>query len=162
MAGCDRSRPYILPTSFGRAHLIAPRCFCALLLILLLAGCSGAATPTPMPSPLQAGDIPSYPNVTGAVSSLDSRSFPQAGQYDSVRALTFSSPDDSATIRLWYKDQLTAKGWQVVADGSSLLGLTTTNRDKLIELFLSSSTSGVNKTKVVAFYATGRKPTPTP
>jgi hypothetical protein len=145
--GRDESRPYILRASF-------------VLLLVLLAGCGGG-TPTNNPV-VTPGDLPNYPNVIGSLSTLDSNSFPQAGQYTSVQAFTFTSPDDSATIRLWYKDQLTAKGWQVVADGTNLLGLTTASRDKLIELFLSSSTSGAAKTKVVAYYATGRKPTPTP
>lgn len=149
--GRDKSRPYVLRAAF-------------VLLVLLLAGCGGSSpATTPIPAPFIApGNLPSYANVIGSISTLSSKSFPQAGQYDAVQAFTFSSPDDSAIIRLWYKQQLTAKGWQVVADGANLLGLTTASRDKLIELFLTGSTAGSAKTKVVVYYATGRKPTPTP
>jgi hypothetical protein len=145
--GRDKSRPYILRASF-------------VLLVLLLAGCGGGGFATNTPVALPA-DLPAYPNTDRGLSTIDSRSFPQIAQYDNAEGFTFTSPDSAAAIRLWYKDQLTSKGWQVVADGSNLLGLTTANRDKLIELFLTSSASGAGSTKVVVYYASGRKPTPT-
>lgn len=123
---------------------------------MALAACGGE---NPTPTSITIGDLPSYPHVSVAATSFDPGAFPQQGQYDSVQAITFTSPDDSATIRTWYKQQLTAKGWMVVADAPSLLGLTPTDRSKLIELFISANSSG---SKVIAYYASGRKPTPTP
>ncbi len=147
--GRVKSRPYILWASF-------------VLLVLLLAGCGGdQATSTPTIN-VQLGDLPSYPNLAGTVTTMDSASFPQIAQWSSVQGITFISPDDSVTIRQWYKQQLTAKGWLVVADAPNLLGLVPNNREQLIELFLSPSGSGVAGTKVLAYYATGRKPTPAP
>ena len=132
----------------------------ALLLVVLLAGCSvNQPTPTPIVN-VQLGDLPSYPNVVGAITSVDSKAFPQATQYNYVQAITFTSPDESGTIRQWYKQQLTSKGWQVVADAPNLLGIVPANRDKLIELFFTPS--GAGSTRVIAYYASGRKPTPIP
>ncbi len=144
----------------------------ALLLVLLLAGCGGGtATNTPViirggiatnTAVVLPADLPSYPNLVGGLATLDSGSFPQRGQYDAVQAFTFTSLDSVAAIGQWYKDQLTSKGWQVIANGTTLLGLTTANRDKLIEIFFTPSAGAAAGTHVIVYYASGRKPTPTP
>lgn len=144
--GRDKSRPYSIVV--------------LLLLAFLLASCGDSSTPAATPGPpITIGDLPAYPNMSAPAATADANAFPQQGQYDSVQAISFSTPDDSTTIRNWYKQQLTPKGWMVVADAPNLLGLTPADRSKLIELFISS---GSNSTRVLAYYASGRKATPTP
>jgi len=89
---------------------------------------------------------------------------PQPGQQDWVGAIIFFSPDDSAAIQQWYKNQLTIKGWRVVYDTSNQLGdqlgFTTANRDKVFDMFLLPSNRNPAKTMVTIYYRASAKPIP--